>query len=73
MSGEFGKTVLHGVDQSVPEYDDLPNKGNQASECMGEDLLSKHIYDLNLAKWLPMEYIPFLGYSKRAACLKVSL
>jgi len=55
----YGKTVLHGIDQSVPEYDDLPNKGNQASECMCEDLLSKHIYDMELAKWLPEEYVPF--------------
>jgi len=55
----FGKTVLHGVSQSVPENADLPAAANMAAECLTEDLLGKWIYDIEQEEWLPMEYIPF--------------
>src|SRR5574340_210850 len=51
------RTVLHGVDQSVPDAGTLPSKGNIASEAMTEDVLSKWIYDDATPAWLPMEYV----------------
>jgi len=59
MAGEFGKTVLHGIAQSVDVATELPDKGNMASECFDEELLGKHVYDLEQKTWLPMEYVPF--------------
>lgn len=53
------RTVLHGVDQTRPDFASLPSTGNMASECYIEDLKSKHVYDATAEAWLPMEYIPF--------------
>jgi hypothetical protein len=52
-------TVLHGVAESVANYSKLPGKGNMASECLTEDVLSKHVFDDGQRAWLPMEYIAF--------------
>ncbi|MCP4539921.1 MAG: hypothetical protein GY832_22505 [Chloroflexi bacterium] len=53
------RTVLHGIDQSVPGHNKLPSRGNHAAECLTDDLLGKHIWDDIDGKWKPMEYIAF--------------
>lgn len=53
------RTVLHGIDQSAPQFEKLPGRGNQASECYLDDLRSKHVFDQSARTWLPLEYIAF--------------
>ncbi len=53
------RTVLHGIDQSVPGFNKLPARGNHAAECLVDGTLGKHIWDDDDQIWKPMEYIPF--------------
>ena len=54
---ETALPVLHGIDQCVPDYAKMPAKGNMASECLTEDLFTKHVYDAASKVWLPVDYI----------------
>jgi hypothetical protein len=54
------RTSLFGVDQSRPFYMSPPSRGNMASIVYSEDLNAFRVYDSDLAKWLPIEYIPFI-------------
>ncbi len=51
------RTTLHGVDQIVPDAANLPDKGNMASECFTDDLLTKYVYDAASGVWLPIDYM----------------
>jgi hypothetical protein len=54
------RTSLHGVPESCHAFGDLTAKANMASECLTENVLSKHLYDAGQEAWLPMEYISFV-------------
>lgn len=54
---ETALPVLHGIDQCVPSYAKMPDKGNMGSETLTEDLFTKHVYDADSGVWLPIDYI----------------
>ncbi|MCL4854432.1 MAG: hypothetical protein KJZ78_23985, partial [Bryobacteraceae bacterium] len=54
------RTVLHGIDQSVPSYARLPGKGHWAHEVLTEDLLNRFTYDGNAGLYRPVGQINFL-------------
>ena len=47
------RTVLHGVDQSVPDFARMPNSGHMASRVYQEDMKNDWIGDTNAGAWLP--------------------
>ncbi len=51
------RTVLHGIDQSVPTLDGLPGKGNYASKVMIEDTKTEWIYDFGRTRWIPLNIL----------------
>ncbi len=53
------KTVLHGLAQSVPNFDGLPDKGHHGSLCLQEDLFYAWLYDPANTVWGPFEYVAF--------------
>ncbi len=53
------RTVLHGIDQSVPTYRDLPNKGHSATLVLQESHKCTWLYDPDLNVWKPFEYVAF--------------
>jgi hypothetical protein len=52
-------TVLHGVDQSVATFDDLPDKGHWCAKCVTEDLQAPFVWDEDAAIWVPDGIIVF--------------
>ncbi len=55
----FPRTVLHGIDQSVPTFYDLPDKGHDATLVLEEAHLNTWIYDPDFNYWWPYEYLAF--------------
>ena len=56
---DSGRSVLHGIDNSVETNAVLPARGHHGSHCMTEDLLAHSIYDPGTAEWKPDFIIPF--------------
>jgi hypothetical protein len=54
-----GRTVLHGVDNSVRNFASLPVAANYAAKVMTEDLLGQYFWDGQSRLWKPWYVIPF--------------
>lgn len=48
----MGRTVLHGIDQSVPTWDKRPANPNEGTLIYQEESKDFRVYDSALAKWL---------------------
>lgn len=56
---DTGRTVLHGIDNSVETNAKLPGRAHYGSRCMTEDLLAHSVFDAGDAVWKPDFIIPF--------------
>lgn len=55
----MGTTVIHGIDQSVPDFRNLPAKGHPGTIVHQEDFMCSWIYDIENLVYSPFEYICF--------------
>ncbi len=58
------RTVIHGIDESVPAHTKLPDHGEgkgpgEGAKCFDEELLTNHVHTVQTNQWHPMEYVAF--------------